>query len=123
MTALFRGRDRYYAGVIENDNNDGTYAIKYDDGDIESKVEHKLVRLRGVDAPVRIASESEMLRARLQMLEANQQAYHAHLIRDKNQSCFKVNLILQNQIKLTTKSIVSSHFYITALFNEKNQKK
>jgi hypothetical protein len=38
---------------------------------------------------VKVAAGSEVLTARLQVAEAKQQKYHAHLIRDRNQGCFK----------------------------------
>jgi hypothetical protein len=38
---------------------------------------------------VKRASASEVLKARLQAVEAKQEKYHAHLIRDRNQGCFK----------------------------------
>ena len=40
-------------------------------------------------AGVKHATASEVLTARLQAAEAKQQKYHAHLIRDRNQGCFK----------------------------------
>jgi hypothetical protein len=40
-------------------------------------------------AGIKHATASEVLTARLQAAEAKQQKYHAHLIRDRNQGCFK----------------------------------
>ena len=46
VLARFNGGDEWFAGKIVREKNDGTYEIRYDDGDYESDVSHKLIRLR-----------------------------------------------------------------------------
>jgi len=45
VEARFGGKDKYFGGVISKDNGDGTYAVKYDDGDVEVSVKY----IRAVD--------------------------------------------------------------------------
>jgi len=44
VAAKYGGGAKYYPGVITRDNGDGTYAIKYDDGDTEDAVKRPLIR-------------------------------------------------------------------------------
>ena len=46
VLARFNGGGEWFAGKIVRENDDGTYEIQYDDGDYESDVSHKLIRLR-----------------------------------------------------------------------------
>ena len=43
----YRGRGRYYPGVISRDRRDGTFDIDYDDGEKETRVEERNIRLIG----------------------------------------------------------------------------
>src|SRR3546814_15414824 len=49
VEARYRGRGRYYPGVIARTHADGTYDIDYDDGEKETGVRGELVRV--VEAP------------------------------------------------------------------------
>ena len=44
VEAKYRGKSKYYAGVIATDNGDGTYNIDYDDGEKETKVAEALIK-------------------------------------------------------------------------------
>ena len=44
LQARFRGRDKYYPGVIAKVRFDGTFDIDYDDGEKEERVEKELIR-------------------------------------------------------------------------------
>ena len=44
IEARFGGKSKYYGGTIVKANGDGTYEIKYDDGDSEKRVAEDLVR-------------------------------------------------------------------------------
>ena len=44
VDARFEGRSRWFPGVIQHINEDGTLAINYDDGDQEERVLQKHVR-------------------------------------------------------------------------------
>ncbi|CAM9930861.1 unnamed protein product, partial [Chrysoparadoxa australica] len=44
VEARFRGRSRWFKGKIKKCNNDGTYDIRYEDGDHENGVEASLIR-------------------------------------------------------------------------------
>ena len=44
VDARFGGRSRWFPGVVQHLNEDGTLAINYDDGDQEKRVLHKHVR-------------------------------------------------------------------------------
>jgi hypothetical protein len=49
VEALFRGRSKWFKGMILRANRDGTYDVEYEDGDKETGVEAKLIRaLEGV---------------------------------------------------------------------------
>ena len=98
VTVLYKGhegsqRNRYYAGTIRSVNADGTYNIMYDDNECEADVAREFINLVAptthTDSSSRKALASEMLRARLISAEAKMLGFHAHLIRDKNQDCFK----------------------------------
>jgi PUB domain/EF-hand domain pair len=45
IEARYKGRDRYYTGVIKRCNRDGSYDIDYDDGELERGVDSDLIRL------------------------------------------------------------------------------
>ena len=45
--ARFGGKNKYYGGTIVKSNGDGTYEIKYDDGDTEKRVVAALIRSSG----------------------------------------------------------------------------
>ena len=55
VEARFGGRGKYYSGVIKAANGDGTYEIRYNDGDTEKAVREELIRSRagGADAGTR----------------------------------------------------------------------
>merc|ERR1719155_258191 len=44
VEARYRGKTRYYPGVIRRDNRDGTYDINYDDGEKEMGVREELIK-------------------------------------------------------------------------------
>jgi hypothetical protein len=44
VEARYRGKARYYPGVIRRENRDGTYDIDYDDGEKETYVAAELIR-------------------------------------------------------------------------------
>ena len=44
VEARYRGKSKFYAGVIATDNGDGTYNIDYDDGEKETKVAEALIK-------------------------------------------------------------------------------
>jgi len=41
--ARYKGGDRYFPGVIVEDNGDGTSDIQYDDGDYEDSVKKDMM--------------------------------------------------------------------------------
>jgi hypothetical protein len=51
VEALYYGRDKWYPGVICKDCGDGTYDIKYDDGEIEKNVKQSFIRVLGISTP------------------------------------------------------------------------
>ena len=55
VEADYRGNGKYYPGKIGRVNNDGTYDVDYDDGEKESKVEQKLIRLVAKNTIVPVA--------------------------------------------------------------------
>merc|ERR1712065_128781 len=44
VEAKLKGWTKYYKGEITRENRDGTYDIKFDDGERKSKVDPKLIR-------------------------------------------------------------------------------
>ena len=63
VEARFGGKNKFYAGNIVKDNGDGTYAIKYADGDVETSV--KFIRALESEAVSASAGESESSPTRL----------------------------------------------------------
>ena len=47
VEADYKGKGRYYPGKITRDRRDGSYDIDYDDGEKETRVDEKLIRLIG----------------------------------------------------------------------------
>jgi hypothetical protein len=47
VEADYRGRGKWYPGKIARDRGDGTFDIDYDDGEKESRVEERMIRLVG----------------------------------------------------------------------------
>src|SRR6185312_6509208 len=47
IEALFRGGSKWFSGVIDKVNRDGTYDIRYDDGDREPSVPTEKIRVKG----------------------------------------------------------------------------
>ena len=66
IEARFGNGNQWYPGKVVDINEDNTYALKYDDGDLESRVKESLIRLHGHDnssgsigsAPVKVLSTS-----------------------------------------------------------------
>ena len=46
VQARYRGKSKYFSGVITKRNRDGTFSIRYDDGDVETRVDPSLIRVR-----------------------------------------------------------------------------
>merc|ERR1711988_1555594 len=44
IEARYRGKSRYYPGVVSRDHRDGTYDIEYDDGERETRVAEDLIK-------------------------------------------------------------------------------
>ncbi|CAM9112855.1 unnamed protein product [Phaeothamnion confervicola] len=62
VEARYRGRARYFRGVVTAANGDGTFDVRYDDGETESGIDPGLVRLlagRGTAAVVAVPAEAE----------------------------------------------------------------
>ena len=55
VEARYRGKSRYYPGVVRRENRDGTFDIDYDDGEKEMFVAVELIRL--LDAPSNVATK------------------------------------------------------------------
>ena len=55
VEADYHGNGKYYPGKISRVHNDGTYDVDYDDGEKETKVEQKLIRLVAKNTIVPVA--------------------------------------------------------------------
>ena len=53
VEANYKGKGKYYPGKITRDRRDGTFDIAYDDGEVESRVDEKMIRLRGASSDLR----------------------------------------------------------------------
>jgi hypothetical protein len=63
VEARYRGKARYYPGVIRRENRDGTFDIDYDDGEKEMFVAAELIKAlepAGSGSPSRLASTSQL---------------------------------------------------------------
>ena len=47
VKARYRGKSKFYPGVITRDRRDGTYDIDYDDGEQETRVKEELIEAEG----------------------------------------------------------------------------
>ena len=47
VEARYKGKAKYYSGVVTKANRDGTFDIRYDDGDRESRVKRSFIRKKG----------------------------------------------------------------------------
>ena len=119
VTARYKGhedsqRNRFYPGTIRSVNPNDTYDIDYDDGEREANVARDLIKVVMVPATdsnaSRSALASEMFRARLVSSEAKMLAYHAHLVRDRNQGRFKVGTIIRARVRLRLRVRVRLRF-------------
>ena len=45
VEALWQEEDDWFPGVVLKENKDGTYHIRYDDGDVEQKVKAPYIRM------------------------------------------------------------------------------
>merc|ERR1719181_2141396 len=60
VEARFKGGARWHPGRITEKNRDGTYDVRYEDGDEERRVESRLIRkLGGVTAKRSMDSDAE----------------------------------------------------------------
>jgi cytidine deaminase len=64
VEARYKGRARYYPGVVRRANRDGTYDIDYDDGEKELGVDAELVRLLDSGSKAATASKAAVLELR-----------------------------------------------------------
>ena len=69
VEARFGGRNRWYPAVVAKVNGDGTYDLRYDDGDLEDGVEVELTSERG--------GRLELEEARRRAVEVQEQRDHA----------------------------------------------
>merc|ERR1719440_2393164 len=54
VEARFKGGARWHPGRITEKNRDGTYDVRYEDGDEERRVESRLIRkLGGISSPTK----------------------------------------------------------------------
>merc|ERR1712072_222417 len=55
VEARYGGKSQWFSGEISRENSDGTFAIKYDDGDRELRVRSNLIRKKdsGSGGPAR----------------------------------------------------------------------
>ena len=51
IEARFKGTSKWYAGKIKDKHRDGTYDVKYDDGDVEFAVKRSMIRKKGDNVP------------------------------------------------------------------------
>jgi len=63
VQARFRGGSKWYNGTILKENRDGTYHIKYEDGDQEPRVERRLIKVASRSTQNRSNSASRRSRS------------------------------------------------------------
>ncbi|KAH9090216.1 hypothetical protein LEN26_018976 [Aphanomyces euteiches] len=59
IEARFGGKESFFPGTIQRIHSDGTYDIEYDDGDSETRVDAKLVRLRKKESQFEVGQAVE----------------------------------------------------------------
>ncbi|KAH8060043.1 tudor domain-containing protein [Aureococcus anophagefferens] len=83
VEARYRGKSKYYAGVIAKDNGDGTYDIDYDDGEKESKVAEALIKA-SAPAPAATGTGGALRWARRSRRYRGKSKYYAGVIAKDN---------------------------------------
>lgn len=59
IEARFRGGHKWYVGVVRATNRDGSYDIRYSDGDTEREIDPSLMRRRGGASTASLASSAD----------------------------------------------------------------
>jgi WD40 repeat protein len=59
VEARYRGKTKWYPGVITRDRGDGTYDVDYDDGEKETRVTEEMIRSRDEDGDRRRVIDSD----------------------------------------------------------------
>ena len=72
---------KYYPGKITLDNRDGTFDVLYDDGEKETRVEEKMIRLLAKNTIVPVASTAlvQAVSAGTTALQVNPSIYEYHM--------------------------------------------
>ena len=81
VEADYRGKGKYYPGKISRDRGDGTYDVDYDDGEKETRVEEKMIRLLAKNTIVPVASTAlvQAVSAGTTALQVNPSIYEYHM--------------------------------------------
>ena len=76
VEARYRGKSRYYTGVIKRENRDGTFDIDYDDGEKEMFVDASLIRSLDVGTkPSSMAMSSSVSRSKFRVGQSIEARY------------------------------------------------
>ncbi|KAH8049813.1 tudor domain-containing protein [Aureococcus anophagefferens] len=84
VEARYRGKSKYYAGVIAVDNGDGTYNIDYDDGEKESKVAEALIKASAAAVPAAGKGGAFAVGAKVEARYRGKSKYYAGVIAADN---------------------------------------
>eukprot|EP00940_MAST-03C_sp_MAST-3C-sp2_P002666 g2666.t1 len=79
VEARFEGRKRWFRGVVTRSNGDGTYDLRYDDGDAETGVEAELMRFVvfevGDEVEIRVESGKKWVRGSIVRIHEDDASY------------------------------------------------
>ena len=80
-TTTTNNTGKYYPGKITLDNRDGTFDVLYDDGEKETRVEEKMIRLLAKNTIVPVASTAlvQAVSAGTTALQVNPSIYEYHM--------------------------------------------
>ena len=84
VEARFRGQRRYYKGVISSENGDGTWGVRYDDGDAETAVATEMISAPAQRGQFKVG---ERVEARF---EGKARYYEGKILADNKDGSFEV---------------------------------
>ena len=59
--AKFKGKGKLYPGEIRELNEDGTFRVDFDDGDVDKKVKLKVMKVEDGDKPIMVIEEEKAI--------------------------------------------------------------
>ncbi|KAJ1451181.1 hypothetical protein M885DRAFT_570318 [Pelagophyceae sp. CCMP2097] len=92
VEARYRGREKFYTGIIIGDRRDGTFDIDYDDGEKETRVDEKLIRSKDGGASSSGNNGSLMVGDKVEArYRGREKFYTGKIIRNRGDGTFDID--------------------------------